>query len=147
MSNLPPPGWGVPPPAGPPGYGPGPAPGWGPAPGPYGQPWPPARRQDGRAVAALVLGIVSIAVCSIVGYIPGIIAMVLGRKAQKAIDADPSLDGRGMATAGIATGAVGTALGVIIDVFYLLIIVLAIAAEDTSTYSLGAPPALLALLP
>ena len=74
--------------------------------------------------AALILGIVSVTVCAFVGWIPGIIAIVLGRRSRKAIEADPvRLDGHGLATAGFVLGICGTALGLLIDGIYALAIV------------------------
>ncbi|MDX6554601.1 MAG: hypothetical protein QOD86_796 [Miltoncostaeaceae bacterium] len=66
------------------------------------------RRTPGRAVAAMVLGIVGV---TIVPLIASIIAVVLGRGARAEIDAHPeSLEGRSMATAGIVLGWIGIAL-------------------------------------
>jgi hypothetical protein len=62
---------------------------------------------SGRATTALVLGIVSILFC---GLFTGIPAMVLGRRAQREIDASQGrMGGRGTATAGFVTGLIGTA--------------------------------------
>jgi hypothetical protein len=64
---------------------------------------------SGAAIAALVMGIVSIIGC--LGPITGIPAIVVGRRATRDIDAAPqSLDGRGIATAGVVTGVIGTAI-------------------------------------
>lgn len=58
------------------------------------------------AVTSLVLGIVSIVLC---GFLTGIPAMVMGRRAIKAIDAsNGTYGGRGLAQAGFWTGLVGT---------------------------------------
>jgi hypothetical protein len=66
---------------------------------------------NGKAVAALVLGILSIVFCwimwiDLIGIILGIIGLVLGIMAKKEM---PS----GMATAGIVLGIVGISLGAI----------------------------------
>jgi Domain of unknown function (DUF4190) len=66
-----------------------------------------AQRTSGKAIAALVLGIVSIFAF---GFIAGLIAIILGVLARKEIDADPSLGGRGLATAGLVLGIVGVVL-------------------------------------
>jgi hypothetical protein len=65
------------------------------------------QRTSGKAIAALVLGIVSL---FIFGVIAGVIAVVLAVQARKEIDADPSLGGRGMATAGLVLGIIGIVL-------------------------------------
>lgn len=109
-----PPGYGqVPPGYGqvPPGYGqvPPPPPGYGPPPG-FGY----ARPQSGssaKAVWGLVLGIISIAFCY-VGVLIGPAAIIVSVLARKDIDARPpgAVSGRGMATAGLVTGIIGTVL-------------------------------------
>ena len=71
--------------------------------------WEPGsevRGDSGRATTALVLGIVSILFC---GLFTGILAIVLGRRAQREIDASEGrLRGRSVATAGLVTGVIGT---------------------------------------
>ena len=67
-----------------------------------------ARRKSGKAIAALVLGILSL--LAPFGIVLGIIAIVLGGIARKEIKADAGLDGDGMALAGIITGALGTVI-------------------------------------
>lgn len=118
----PPPGYGAAPPP-PPGYGSGDA-GYG---GGYGGPayaGPP--RNSSKAVAALVIGIVSPVLgfcCAIIGLV-GIVAVVLGRSAQKEIALSMgALTGEGMAKAGVVLGIIGSVIGVlmtILNVFLLL---------------------------
>lgn len=73
---------------------------------------------NGKSVAALVLGILSIAV-PYIGFILGIIAIVLGNRARHVIDQNGE-SGRGLAVAGFVCGIVGLCLwGLII----LLIII------------------------
>ena len=67
----------------------------------------PMKRTDGQAVAALVLGILGFVGCPI---IPSIIAIVLGTQSRKKIQADPTLEGEGMAKAGVILGWVGIGL-------------------------------------
>jgi hypothetical protein len=99
-----------------------------PPPMPYQQ-----RETPGEAVAALVLGIVSIAICPFIGWLPGGIALYLGTKAKRKADAYPAqVDGRGLALAGQITGAVGIAFGVLIDAFYVFIIILAIGSSSST---------------
>ena len=144
----PPPGYGSQPPP-PPGYGqpgygqpgysqpgysqpgysqPGYGYGYGAPPG-YGQPprygyQPPPQRTPGKATAALVLGIVSLAVgvmtCGF-GLVAGPVALVMGRKAVKEIDASAgTLGGRGQATAGWICGLIATIFLVLLIVFVAL---------------------------
>jgi hypothetical protein len=80
---------------------------------------------DGQAIAALILGILGvIGVCPLVG---SIIALVLGRAAEKRIEASGgTIGGEGLAKAGWILGIVGIALGVLFVLFFL--VVLAIGA-------------------
>lgn len=70
---------------------------------------------NGKAIASLVLGILSIVVPWI-GLIFGIIGIVLSSKAKKEI-ANYQQSGHGLAVAGLVTSIVGTA-------FYALLILL-----------------------
>lgn len=103
---------------------------------PYGQPGPygpgygyapprPAAPTSGKAVAALVLGIFSIVLCYL-GVLVGPAAIVLGVMAKRDVKARPgALGGESMATAGLVTGIIGTAVwGVVI---VLMIIGLTVA--------------------
>lgn len=67
---------------------------------------PGVRRTEGTAVAALVLGIAGLVICPL---IPSILAIVFGKQAQDKIRRDPSLDGEGMAKAGVILGWIGIA--------------------------------------
>jgi hypothetical protein len=69
------------------------------------------RKKSGKAIAALVLGILSLLIA---GIILGVVAVVLGVMARKEIAADPNREGDGMALAGIITGAIGTVLAVVL---------------------------------
>jgi hypothetical protein len=70
-----------------------------------------APKTAGKAIAALVCGILSLLVA---GVILGVVAVVLGIVARKEIAANPALGGAGMALAGIITGALGFVLAVIL---------------------------------
>jgi hypothetical protein len=102
-STPPPPGGeNQPPPPPPPGYGGAPA---------YGQPAYGPQKSNGKAVWALVLGILGLICC---GFIAGIPAIILGKQAQNEIDASGGAQGgRGMATAGFVLGIIACALGVL----------------------------------
>ena len=87
-----------------PGYG---QPGYGQQPYGYGQPpgypyGPPAQRNNGMAIASMVLGIVWLY------WIGSVLALIFGFLAKKQIR-DRGEGGSGMATAGIVLGAIGMA--------------------------------------
>jgi hypothetical protein len=118
--------WDQPGQAPPPGYGP---PGYGP-PG-YGQPGygPPVYAPDHpRATTSLVLGILGVVVCQVIAPF----AWVMGRKTVAEIDASHgAVGGRGAAQAGYILGIVGTVLlglGVLLVVFYIVVVVLFVGA-------------------
>ncbi|WP_182199653.1 DUF4190 domain-containing protein [Paraliobacillus salinarum] len=88
----------------------------------------PTPQASGKAIASLVLGILSI-VIPWIGFILGIIAIVLANKAFKEI-AQYQLAGRGMAVAGLTTGIVGTAIYGLLLLFFII----GIAAIDGMYY-------------
>jgi hypothetical protein len=72
---------------------------------------------DGRAVAALVLGLSSI---TCMGFFAGIPAIVLGAMARREIDrSQGSLTGSGMAAGGIVAGLFGTGLSLVVVLAFL----------------------------
>jgi heme/copper-type cytochrome/quinol oxidase subunit 2 len=79
------------------------------------QPWavPPARRGNGMAVAALVLGILALVTCFTVvgGVILGILALVFGFIARGRAKRGEAAGG-GMAIGGIVTGILGLVVAV-----------------------------------
>jgi hypothetical protein len=86
------------------------------------------RGTSGKAVASLVLGILSIVFCYL-GFIPGAIAIVLGVMAKRDIDRE-GLGGRGLAIAGLVCGIVGTSIQLIWDG----VILLALLTSSSSSY-------------
>ena len=77
---------------------------------------PPAaggQRTSGKAIAALVCGIISLIVLPII-FTP--IAIVLGVIALQETKRDPTLQGRGMAIAGIVLGPIGLIAGIIVGI-------------------------------
>ena len=75
----------------------------------------PPRRSNGLAIAALVLGIVSIVtICSRTGMVPGIIAIVLGARGAE------QCDNKAMARTGMILGIGGTLAGIISIVAFVL---------------------------
>jgi hypothetical protein len=107
----------VPPEYAPPGYRPPqqpppqPWPQYG-APPPYYSEYPRPRTGNGKAIAALVLGIVSIVLCwlSLLDVVPVVLALVFGILARNDAVRYPERGGRGMAVAGIACAVVGALL-------------------------------------
>jgi apolipoprotein N-acyltransferase len=67
-------------------------------------------RIEGTAVAALVLGIFGLISCPVVLSIP---ALIVGNQALSKIRHDASLQGEGLARAGVILGWIGVGLGVI----------------------------------
>jgi hypothetical protein len=69
---------------------------------------PPPQQASGRAIAALVLGIVSIVMCGcMAGFIAGIPAAILGKMELNAIERGQApAAGKGLAAAGFWIGAI-----------------------------------------
>lgn len=130
-SQATPPGYGAPPP---PGYGtPPPPPGYGETTGPgYGPP-----KNSTKAVWALVIGIISPVLgfcCAIFGLV-GIVAVVLGRQAQREIAASGgTLTGEGMAKAGFVLGIIGSIIGVGMTILNILVLTLGDGSFNFTTY-------------
>lgn len=72
----------------------------------------PVRRTEGKAIVALVLGLLSMA-C--LGAVAGLPAIILGAMARREIDqSNGQMEGRGLAAAGIVSGLFGTGLGIVL---------------------------------
>jgi Domain of unknown function (DUF4190) len=85
----------------------------------YYQPGP---RTPGSATAALILGICALMVCA---PICGPLAIIYGNKAHKEIDgSNGQLTGRGLGTAGLVMGWIGTALTVLVVVGIVIAVIL-----------------------
>jgi hypothetical protein len=91
--------------------------------------YPAVAANDGKAIAAMVCGILGIVgFVFYIGWILGIIAVALGVSAKNRINASPGrLQGLGMAKAGIITGTIAIALTVAL---FLLVL---IAVSSTGT--------------
>lgn len=90
---------------------PPPPPNMGPPPGytPYGAVGGP-RRTSGKAIAALVCGILNLVGCSGI-IVMTVLAIVFGVQGQKEVDqSSGQVTGRGMATAGLVLGIIGAVL-------------------------------------
>jgi hypothetical protein len=113
-------------------------------PQPYGAPgYPPGYvatpQNEGLAVAAMVIGIVSLVLAC--GYGIGLLgspaALVMGRISMKRIDrSGGQLGGRGMAQAGFILGIIGSILLVLTVVVLVVVVVAAAngAFDETSGY-------------
>jgi hypothetical protein len=100
-----PPDQGYAPPGGPYGYG-------------YGYGYPAGPTTSGRAVAVLVLGIVSIPTAFIfIGFVPAIIALSLAPGARREInESGGRVSGQGMVTAGTITSIIAIVIVVLLIV-------------------------------
>jgi hypothetical protein len=105
----------------------------------YGQPYgPPVAATNGKATASLVTGIASLVLswCCGLGLV-GLVAIVLGAKARKEIQASGGTQqGDGLALGGIVTGAIAAVLGLL----FLVLIAFAVvtgASFDTTTTTTG----------
>ena len=77
-------------------------------------------KASGKAITALVLGIISIIPCCTIGVVPGVIAIVFSNLAKKDIAASGGArTGAGMAKAGLITGIIGSILFVVYWVLVL----------------------------
>lgn len=104
------------------------------------------QRTNGKAIAALVLGIVSIALFCI-GFLAGIPAMLLGFAAKRDVMLSGGAErGRGYAIAGIVTGLIGT----LISALFLALLGIGFVVDEhgskagpwtTPTPSASVPPA------
>jgi hypothetical protein len=85
-------------------------------PPPLPPPVQPPGQTSGYAIASLVLGVLSIVPGVYVGgLVMGILAIVFSRMAVTRIKVQPgSLNGEGLATAGLVTGIVGLSLSVFV---------------------------------
>lgn len=110
---VPPTGY-APPPQPPPGY----------APAPYGYAYVQPKPTNGKAIASLVLSIVSLVLCPIVA----IAGLIFGYKARAEIR-ERDEDGDGLALAGIIVGWLGIAYSVFVVLFFALIFAVPIMAN------------------
>jgi hypothetical protein len=87
----------------------------------------PAAKTDGKAIAALILGIFSFA--PMVGWICAIVAIIMGAMSMKKINASGgALTGKPMAVIGLILGILGLVLGLIWTI--VMIIGMAAAAVE-----------------
>lgn len=137
-----PPGYGAPPPADsapppPPGYGAPPPPGYGGGPG-YGPPAGGPQKANSKAVGSLVVGVISPILgfcCAFIGLV-GIVAVVLGRQAQREIVASNGTQtGSGMAKAGVILGIIGAAIGVLMTILNIVVLATGGGSFDFTTIS------------
>ncbi|WP_239618107.1 DUF4190 domain-containing protein [Cohnella mopanensis] len=103
----------------------------------YGfSPPPPERfvppKTNGKSIAALVLGILSI-VLPYVGFLIGIVAIIFASISFKEIKRNQE-QGRGMAIAGLVCGIVGTAIYAIIILIVVIAAITLYGAATTYNY-------------
>lgn len=126
------------PPAGPPPPVYGQQPGYPPQPGYPGYPQFAVQPNEGLAVPAMVVGIVSLVLACAYGFglLGAPVALVMGRISMKRIDASGGqLGGRGMAQAGFIMGIVGTVLLVLVVLAVVAFVIAALnGAFDSSDF-------------
>lgn len=94
------------------------------------------QKTDGLAIASLVLGIVSVLIDCFYGFgvFPGIVGLILGIISKVRISkSNNSINGSGMAIAGIVLSSVSILFAIIILI--AVISVIGIAAHSAGTYS------------
>ncbi len=101
-------------------------------PGPPGPPVPP--KTNGKSIASLVLGVLSIVV-PYIGFLLGIVAIVFSSLSFKELKRTGE-QGKGLSIAGLVCGIVGTAIyGIILLILILAIFIFASAGvENYSTF-------------
>ncbi|MGZ7441937.1 DUF4190 domain-containing protein [Paenibacillus sp. TH7-28] len=97
---------------------------------PPGQPPMPAKT-NGKSIASLVLGILSI-VIPYIGFILGIVAIVFSTLAFKELK-KTNEQGKGLTVAGLVCGIIGTALYGIILLFLVIVFIAFAATPDLYT--------------
>lgn len=105
-----------------------------PNPGYYTQ--PQTNPTNGKTIAALVLGIVSICIScfyGIFGLIAGVIGLILAILSRKQAKGLHQREGSGLRTAALVCSIVGVAISVLFVILY--VVTIAIAISDASTYS------------
>jgi hypothetical protein len=89
---------------------------------------------SGKAIAALVLGIIGLTMC---GCFPvSIVAWVIGKQAEREIrESGGAISGEGLAQAGWITGMIGTALSALVIVAYVgfFILMFAVGGFEASS--------------
>ena len=89
-----------------------------------------AGRMEGTAVAALILGIFGIISCPLILSVP---ALIVGNQALSKIRQDPTLQGEGLARAGVVLGWCGVGLGLLFIIG--AVIAIAVGAFHSTTIS------------
>ncbi|OAB45476.1 DUF4190 domain-containing protein [Paenibacillus glacialis] len=92
----------------------------------YPPPMPPAKT-NGKSIAALVLGILSVAT-PYIGLLFGIIAMILASISLKELKYKNE-EGRGLAIAGLVCGIVGTVIYALLIAFLVVIFIFAASSD------------------
>lgn len=84
-------------------------------------PAPGGTRTSGLAIASMVLGIIGVlTACMCFGLAPAIGALVTGFLALAEFKRDPSVEGRGMATAGVVMGFIAVAVSLMVIVSFMV---------------------------
>lgn len=79
-----------------------------------------------KAIVSLVLGIAGLVLfwVPLIGLVLGIVALVLGLKAKKDSEQQPSVyGGKGLALAGLILGVISTVLGLLYLIYWIFILI------------------------
>lgn len=98
----------------------------------YYTPPPPPAQTNGKSIASLVLGILSI-VSPYIGILFGIIAIILSAISLKEIRTRYE-EGRGLAIAGLVCGIVGTIIYTILILLFILLVFVFNEMDTVNTF-------------
>lgn len=91
---------------------------------------PVAVKTSGKAIAALILGIVAACISVYLGILAGIIGLILGILGMKEVDrSNGMVKGKGMAIAGIVLSSIGILLQLVIILFFGALIMGALGGD------------------
>lgn len=77
------------------------------------------RETNGKAIAALVLGIAGFVIFP---FVPSLLAIILGGQARAEIRGNPLEDGDGLAQAGVILGWVGVVMSVVMLLVFVMLL-------------------------
>jgi MFS family permease len=96
---------------------------------PYGYYPPPARTTNGLSLAAMIVSIISLALCA---GAPGIVGAIMGHVGRRQVR-ERGEEGDGFALAGIIVGWIGFGIFVLVILFYVGVFAFVISQEPTLT--------------
>lgn len=96
------------------------------------QPYYQPPKTNGKSIATLVLGIVSI-IIPYVGFLPGIVGIILGILSLKELKASGE-QGRGLSIAGLICSIIGTLLWLVVLLIVVIVVIFAVSETDSYYY-------------